>query len=268
MQKFLFTDGTNGVIETFSLEELKTQIDNSSQKQKIRIWKFNSSEWMSYESFQKIFSLQQPQLQVMPVEPGRNGNRWLKKFLFVGMLAALTILIVNFTSVKWEKAADLETIAPRPQNVPFVDVDSLIGTIEWYRGRFLDKSTRTNLRTRNTWPDLIDLRLHSQKETSSTGTRFSNPTISIDNNTGFPIDKAIVTLFSWKNGESSEIDTLSFQQLSFEESNKRTLDRTIRADSISVSFSVIKAKSFNFSYSSKAKLKEGAYDPWFVMDKK
>src|SRR5439155_19696569 len=51
MDKYLFTDGTSGVREVQSQEELKTLIASAAQPGKIRIWIFNTNEWINYTGF-------------------------------------------------------------------------------------------------------------------------------------------------------------------------------------------------------------------------
>ena len=51
MDKYLFTDGTSGVREVQSQEELKTLIASATQPGKIRIWIFNTNEWINYAGF-------------------------------------------------------------------------------------------------------------------------------------------------------------------------------------------------------------------------
>jgi len=148
----------------------------------------------------------------IPARTGR-GKQWLKKFLFVSGAAAGVFLIFNFTKIKWNKAAPVNSIAARPANVPVMDIDSLIMTIEVDRGDFLDRSTRNNLRLRNTWPDRIELRLNSERETNNSTSRFFYIDVSIDNTTGFNIDDALVKFNVWKNGKVNTTDTLKFKNL-------------------------------------------------------
>jgi hypothetical protein len=274
MNKYLFTDGINGVKELQSQEELQTQIGTAEYPDKIRIWIFSSNEWISYAAFQKKYPfIIKKEMGAVSVSsaaiPGRTGRgkHWLKKFLFVSGAAAGIFLIFNFTKMKWTKAAPVNTTAARPANVPIMDIDSLIMTIEDDRGEFLDRSTRTNLRLRNTWPDRIELRLNSERETSSAGSRYFNINISIDNTTGFNLDEAIVKLSVWKNGKTSNTDTLKFNNIRYDELSARQLNDSYRGDSIAVSFESIRAKSFNFCYSAKVINNSGNYnDRWFCKE--
>lgn len=272
MNKYLFTDGINGVKELLSQEELQTQIDSAPYPDKIRMWKFNSNEWISYTAFLKkhpfIGKKEMAAASVStvgtPVRTGR-GKQLLKKFLFVSSAAAGVFLIFNFTKIKWTKAAPVNSTAARPANVPRMDIDSLIMTIEDDRGVFLDRSTRTNLRLRNTWPDRIELRLNAEKETAGGSSRYFNVDISIDNTTGFNLDEAIIKFSVWKNGKTSNTDTLKFNNIRY--LSARQLNDMYRGDSLAVSFESIRAKAFNFCYSAAVKNSSGNYnDRWFCRE--
>jgi hypothetical protein len=285
MNKYLFTDGINEVKELQSQEELQTQIGTAPYPDKIRIWIFSSNEWISYAAFSKKYpfsikrekpatindnpsATSKPRLKdaVGPEQPATRSH-WLKKFLFVSSAAAGVFLIFNFTKMKWTKAAPLNISAARPANVPLMDIDSLIMTIEDDRGIFIDRSTRTNLRLRNTWPDRIELKLNSERETNNAGSRYFNIDISIDNTTGFNLDEAIVKLSVWKNGKTSNTDTLKFNNIRYDKLSARQLNDSYRGDSIAVSFESIRAKAFNFCYSAAVKNNSGNYnDRWFCRE--
>ncbi len=274
MSKYLFTDGINGVKELQSQEELQTQIASASYPDKIRIWIFSSNEWISYTAFQKKYpfvikkEIAPASLSTleMTTRSGK-GRHWLKKFLIVSAAAAGVFLIFNFTKVKWTKAAPVNITAARPGNVPVMDIDSLIMTIEEDRGTLLDKSTRTNLRLRNTWPDRIELRLQAERETGSAGSRYFNAAVSIDNTTGFNLDEAIIKLRVWKNGKLNDTDTLRFNNILYDKLSSRQLSGIYRGDSIAVSFESVRAKSFNFCYTASVKNNSGNYnDRWFCRE--
>jgi hypothetical protein len=298
MDKFLFTDGTNGVREAQSQEELQVLVDAAEDKSKIRIWLFSSNEWISFAAFKKqlptLTKKDKPGL-VITHQPGKNnllnghashhtnaedpgekpvpgnsrgtGKRLLKKFLYITGAAAGVFLVFNFTKVKWEEAIPVSASAARPLNVPLMDMDSLITEIEEARGQILDRSTRTNLRLRNTWPDRILLRLAADKETSAGDSRFFNLNISIDNSTGFHLDNAVVRLSVWKNRKASSTDTLHFNNIRYNKISERQLAARYKGDSISVSFELIKAKAFNFCYLATTKNNSGNYnDRWFCRE--
>jgi hypothetical protein len=279
MNKFLFTDGTNGVIEVQSQEELETLIESAEQPDKVRIWLFSTNEWISYAAFRKQMpsvsrkekpvavngsaSIASPDW-ISNSRPKRTGSRWLKKALYFTGATAGVFLVFNFTKIKWEKAEPVNTTAARPANVPDMDIDSLIYEIEESRGQSIDRNTRTNLRLRNTWPERILLQLKADRETSGAGSRFFNVDVSIDNTTGFNLDNAVVKLSVWKNKKVSLTDTLHFGSIKYDKLSKRELDYRYRGDSISVSFESIKAKAFNFCYAAATKNNSGNYnDRWF-----
>jgi hypothetical protein len=274
MSKYLYTDGNSGVKELLSQEELHAHIESAPDPGKIRIWIFNSNEWVSYTAYQKnlpFISKKELAVASSPtltnyVSPGRS-KRWLKKFLIICGGAAGIFLIFNFTKIKWEKAAPVYFTATQPVNVPVMDIDSLIMTIEDDRGILLDRSTRTNLRLRNTWPESIELRLNAEKETAGGSSRYFHVDISIDNTTGFNLDEAIVRLNVWKNGRTSTTDTLRFNNIRYDQLSARQLRDTFRGDSITVFFESIRAKAFNFCYSANVKNNSGNYnDRWFCRE--
>lgn len=276
MNKFLFTDGTNGVREAHSKEELLSLINSAAEPGKCRIWKFSSHEWLDYNHFraQHPFFEQMDPVSVIKGETGTSvrqsrSHRRLTKAFFIAALLTGALMIFNFTSAGWEPVTTMRTTAVRPANVPLMDIDSLIGEIEGVRGRPLDKSTSNNLRLRNNWPEFIFLRLNAEKEVKGNSTRFLRAEVSIDNATGFVLDRAIVQLQVWKNGNASISDTFQFNDIRFDKMPVRTLSGDFRCDSISVSFHTINAKGFNFCYSAKAKNNSGnPNDRWFCREGK
>ncbi|MEO6612102.1 MAG: hypothetical protein ABIT05_02765 [Chitinophagaceae bacterium] len=283
MSKYLFTDGTNGVKEVQSPEELEALVASSANPEAIKVWIFNTNEWISYAAFRKIapvitrkektlvstnqqLGVGSKKLRARSLELGAR-SQWLKKILYIPVAAAGVFLIFNFTRIKWEKADPLYAAAVRPENVPVMDIDSLIYEIETARGTSLDRSTRTNLRLRNDWPELIGLTLHAEKETSNAGSRYFNLQVSIDNTTGFNLDNAVVKLSVWKNEKVNSTDTIRFNAIRYDKVLTRLLDATYRADSITVSFESIRAKAFNFCYSATTKNNSGNYnDRWFCRE--
>lgn len=270
MKKYLFTDGTSEIKEAQCNEELETFIAASSNPAAIRIWCFNSSEWISYAAFRKIFPpairKEATIVEGTPDLPVKNysNKRWLRKFLFAGVTIAGAFLVFNFTRIKWGKASPVNFIASRPANVPVMDIDSLIEEIEYDRNDLLDRNTKTNLRLRNTWPDRVELKLNSERETNGAVSRYFNIDVSIDNTTGFNLDAAVVRLNVWKDGKIKETDTLLFNNIRYDKISARQLSSSYRGDSIAVSFELIKAKAFNFCYSSSIKNNSGNYnDRWF-----
>lgn len=281
MDKFLFTDGTSVVREVQSQNELENLIESAAQPDKIRIWLFSSNEWISYAAYRKEVPApvrkEKPAIHTadqyaaisivaVPAKTGK-GRRWFVKALYTTGTAAGVFLVFNFTKIKWEKAEPLTIAATRPANVPEMDIDSLIYEIEDARDVTLDRSTRTNLRLRNTWPERIELKLNTERETSNAGSRYLNAAVSIDNSTGFTLDNAVVKLSVWKNSKISLIDTLRFNNIRYDKVLNRRLDETYRGDSISVSFESIKAKAFNFCYSAAIKNNSGNNnDKWFCRE--
>ena len=282
MNKFLFTDGTNGVIEVQSLEELEILLDDAIQVDKTKIWLFSSNEWISYAAFRK----QHPSLirKVKPVVfnntvsanlskgiirtdytlPPKKKKHWLKKYFYIIGATAGIFLVFNFTKIKWEIAEPLNTSAARPANVPEMNIDSLIEEIEYTRVQPLDRNTKGNLRLRNTWPERILLQLLSARETNGSGSRFFNVSVTIDNTTGFNLDNAVVKLSVWKTQRVILTDTIHFSNIRYDKLSGRALSNRYKGDSISIGFESIKAKAFNFCYSAATKNNSGNYnDRWF-----
>lgn len=278
MNKFLFTDGTNGVKEVQSQDELESLIESATQPDKIRIWLFSSNEWISYAAFRKqvppTIRKQKPETinnlatltndgQPLPAP----SKQWVKKILYFTGAAAGIFLVFNFTKIKWEKATPVNISAARPANVPNMDIDSLIDEIEYTRDQALDRNTKTNLRLRNTWPERILLQLMADRETSGNGSRYFNIDVSIDNTTGYNLDNALIKLSVWKNSKVSLTDTVRFSNIRYDKLSKRQLDYRYKGDSISVAFESIKAKAFNFCYSAGTKNNSGNYnDRWFCRE--
>ena len=288
MEKYLFVDNTGGVREVQSKEELNSLIQSAPRADSIRIWVFNTHEWISYADFSKNRNeipgngptngkqSNGNKKIADSVIPATNGEghitsfkrrHWLNKVLFFSLPAVALLLVHNFTLIDWKKASPLNITADHPANVPPVDTDSIIQTIEMFRGQKLDRTTRTNLRIRNGWPDRILLQLHAERDSSNAGSRFYNIELSIDNTTGYNIDNAIVKLTTWKNMTVNSSDTLLFRNISYALVAKRMLKNSYRADSLSVSFQGIKARSFNFCYSADKKSNYGnAGDRWFCRE--
>ncbi|MDP4261494.1 MAG: hypothetical protein Q8941_03075 [Bacteroidota bacterium] len=276
MEKYLFRDGTNVTREVESRKELQSLIQSCPDTGKIRIWLFNTSEWITLADFNKRFTVIPPsngnvpaivQTKAEPKISKTFPNRsLLKKIIIAALAAAVIFLVYNFTKLTWAKASPSTILAARPANTPPVNADSLIATVESLRGQKLDKVTRTNLRIRNTWPDLVILKLNTDRDTSREGSRFYNLELVIDNATGYRIDEALVELNTWKNGMAAA-QSFQFMNIGYASPAKKKIEGTFRGDSITVSFSSIKAKAFNFCYSSDKKSNYGNYnDRWYCRE--
>lgn len=275
MEKYLFTDGTNVVREVQSKEELQSLIQSSADPSKVRIWIFNTNEWITLADFNKRSSkLFSPVIKTEAVaEPKEKPVAVKKKPLISGIFkkgligvvaVAIIFLVYNFTKVTWRKAGAISIVAERPANTPPVNTDSLIQTIENLRGIRLDKVTRTNLRIRNSWPELLQLQLTTDRDTSREGLRYYNMELTIDNATGYHIDNAVVNLDIWENGMVKHSDTLHFNHFGYAYPAKKKVEGTFKGDSISVSFNSIRSKVFNFCYSAEKRSNYGNYnDRWF-----
>ena len=278
MEKYLFTDGTNGIREAQSKEELHSFIQSSADPEKIRIWIFSTSQWISYADFSKrsvakIIPFKKTTIQedkkkdtAIVRQPVKKNSRLIK--LFIAIITGVTVFLVyNFTRVKWRTISPLQIAAARPANTPQLNVDSLIQVIETTREQKLDKVTLTNLRIRNTWPDRIELQLKTNRDSGDAGTKFYHVELSIDNSTGYNIDNAVAELKEWKNNVATRTDTIHFSNIGYSSLANRAVDTEYRGDSLSVSFLSIKAKSFNFCYSADKESNYGNLnDRWFCKD--
>jgi hypothetical protein len=274
MEKYLFTDGTNVIREVESDEELQSCIQAASEPAKVRIWIFHTSEWISLADFYKRnHKAIVPEKKNVPVKPAVEAKPAsnasaippvLKKAIIGLAIAAVILLIYNFTRVTWRKASPLTLVAERPANTPPTNMDSLVETIENLRGQKLDKLTRTNLRIRNTWPDLIQLQLTADRDTSREGFRYHNIEFSIDNATGYHLDNAVVRYTVWKDGMPSRSDTAVFTNITYAAPAKRRIEEVWKGDSITIAFSSIRSKAFNFCFSAEKKSNYGNYnDRWY-----
>ena len=279
MEKYLFIDGTNVIREVETKQELQTLIQSSADPSKVRIWLFNTSEWVSLADFNKQSFKPVSPRKIAPIAetsaekpvpvPVKKFiiSGWQKKTIITIVVVTAIFLVYNFTRITWEKTSPLTIIADRPLNTPPVNMDSIIQTIEWLRGQKLDKITRTNLRIRNTWPDLLQLRLKTDRDTSREGLRYYNIEMLIDNATGYNIDNATINLSIWKNNAISHADTLRFTNIGYASPATRKIEGIYKGDSLSVSFMAIRSKVFNFCYSLDKRSNYGNYnDRWFCKE--
>lgn len=277
MEKYLFRDGTNAMREVESKKELLALIQSSPDPGKVRIWMFNTSEWLTLADFSKRFPAMPPtngsapvvaEKKAEPQAPRLFHNKSLLKKIIIGIVAIIVIFLVyNFTRSTWTKASSLSIVAARPENTPAVNADSLIATIESLRGQKFDRITRTNLRIRNTWPDLITLKLNTDRDTSREGLRYYNLEVMIDNATGYRIDGATVEFNTWEKGSVAATRSLEFSNIGYAVPAKRKIEGIFRGDSISVSFSSLRSRAFNFCYSSDKKSNYGNYnDRWYCKE--
>ncbi len=295
MTKFLFTDGTNGVQEVRSREDLEMLLA-SAPPQQVRIWIYPSGEWITLTRFRELYPAPavakangsssvapQPSVpaagrtvpvnhtNVRPEPPYTYPPRPQSKSLHLAWKLAMTVLFVsiglliyNFTRHRWTPDTDLSIQAQRPGNSPLVDIDSLISSIENARQVKLDKTTRTNLRIRNLWPDHILLKLNAARETSASGTRYSNIELTLDNATGYLLDEATAEISVWKNGNPEKTEAVEFSKINYTKPAKKLVEPVYVGDSISVRFLNIKSKAFNFCYAYDKQSNYGNLnDRWF-----
>lgn len=276
MNKYLFTDGTNGVTEAHTTDELLSLINSAAEPGKARVWVFSTNEWMScadffkkYPGLKKAETITSPAITASQPVKRKSKYQWMKRTAFAAVATAVALLIFNFTGASWQKTPPLKATAARPSNVPLMDMDSLINEIELLRGKALDKGTSYNLRLRNNWPDHILLQLNADKETKGGVSRFLNVTVSIDNATGFNIDGAGIKLQLWKKGKASKAGEIQVKNIAYGKQAQHVFSGVFNGDSISASFQTIRAKAFNFCYDAEKENSSGNYnDRWFCRDGK
>src|SRR5690606_12899734 len=154
------------------------------------------------------------------------------KLVMTVLFVSIGLLIYNYTRNQWIADTDISIQAPRPENNPPVDIDSLINSIEVARQTKLDKTTRTNLRIRNHWPDHILLKLQAARETNHKGTRYSNIELTLDNATGYLPDEATAEITVWKNGDVEKTATVEFSKINYTKPAKKMLEPSYVGDSI------------------------------------
>lgn len=276
MDKYLFTDGTNGVKEAFSPDELLSFIKKAEDPDKSRVWIFGHNEWITAaELFKRYPSLKRsvnniPRSETTQIHENRKSRfSFVKRLFFVAILVTCALLVFNFTDSGWQKSMPFISVASRPANVPVIDADSLRKAIETQRGRLLDKSTAANLRLRNNWPEQLLLQLKADRETKRELTRYMHVNVSIDNATGYNIDEAEIKLLLWNKGKVATAGTFRFEDIRYGKPAEHSFSGVFKGDSLSVVFQTIRAKAFNFCYDVEKENSSGNYnDRWFCRDGK
>ncbi len=273
MEKYLFNDGTNGVREVRSKEELDKLIQSAENIAAVRIWVFNTSEWLNYNDFKKLYALaviparkRVPPSANLPAAPVRS-YKWIKRLLLLVVVIGVAALGYIFTREKWVKLAPVSIQASVPENMPVLDIDSLIAVIEKPRKKALDEVTRTNLRIRNSWPDRVRAQVFAQRDSSGRTILFNNLQLSIDNATGYKIDEVVIRLEVWKGGAISREESFAFKNVGYDALTKRDINRSYKGDSLLMVYEKVRSKAFNFCYEEKKKSTSGNMnDRWFCRD--
>ena len=270
MEKYLFNNG-QGFQHVESAEELEKLVKTYNPAD-ISIWVYGSNEWISYDAYSKA----RPQFNYgstsikkeQSLKKASRAGKLLRKAVVLAAALSSILLVFNFTKIKWVEAGLVTVHAARPVNMPEMDIDSLYSAIEAQRSQKLDRSTKTNLRLRNSWPGHILLAASSMKETAGNNeTRFSDLKITLDNTTGFALDQATVQYIIWKNQKVQQLDTIVFTKLAYGQATSRSLPGQLRGDSLSISFQSIRSRDFNFCYSADRKNEPGSHhDRWFCKE--
>lgn len=271
MEKYLFNDGTNVIREVQSREALNALLAGVSDKEKVSIWVYNSPEWISYETYTRLWPASEkktdPRLPVNTEEKeARTGGRfrWLRHTIIGAVTLAGILLIYNFTRISWTPLEPVTITPERPENSPFVNMDSLAQVIEATRGQKLDKVTRTNLGIRNNWPDQVLLRVEANRDTSKAGIRYKDMVLTLDNATGYQLDEVVAKWTVWKNQKAMSTDTVRFEKINYTAPMQRFVEGDYRGDSLSVSVERIRSRAFSFCYAADKKSNSGNNnDRWF-----
>ncbi len=273
MEKYLFINGSNGIKELHSAEELESQIRSVSDPSSIRIWPFGGKEWLTLVQYRRLAAPAKivsaaPSAQAVAARSKPPASfRWISRLAIMAVLIIAAIFIYNFTRISWSPAPPLTVNAARPENTPPLNVDSLITAVEYSRGVKLDRVTRTNLRIRNTWPDRILLSFRSNRDTIPEATRFTNRSVTLDNATGYFITNAAIRVDTWEKGNLVHTDTLTLKGIDYTEPVTRELPGMTQGDSVSVAFVSIQSPVFNFCYSADKQSNYGNLnDRWFCKD--
>lgn len=275
MAKYLFNDGTNPIQEVHSKEDLD-KLAAQADPRRATVWVFPSDEWISLARFRELYTRplnghQHPVAHRQ--EPARIADRPAKKkqgsavpwkmifaVVFLGLI--FTLYLVNRPSA--QRLHDETVRAERPENTPPINVDSLIKTIEASRGKALDKTTQTNLRIRNTWPEQILVSVKAEREKTFSSKKFKSIEFTLDNATGYLIDELEAELSIWKDGFVDKRVSVRFEKTDYTQPKRISIPNEYVGDSMSVRVLGIKAKSFNFCYSHDKQSNYGNLaDRWF-----
>jgi hypothetical protein len=274
MEKYLFNDGINGVREVQSREELQQLAENADSRL-AKVWVYSSNEWISLAEFSTLFPA--------PAAQKRNGTAREKgppqkpapraaqksfgtgfRLLLGAALSLCIFLVYNFTRDKWEPMEEIRIRPARPENAPLIDVDSLITQLEAGRGQRLDKTTRTNLRIRNNWPDQILLSAQVRRDSSKSGIRYHDIEFVLDNATGYQLDELELEWAVWRGNDQRHKGELRFENIDYSRPARQSLPGIFVGDSMSIRIRSIRAASFHFCYSHDKQSNYGNLnDRWF-----
>jgi hypothetical protein len=111
----------------------------------------------------------------------------------------------------------------------------------------------------------VSLKLNANRDTSNSGgSKYHGIRLSIDNSTGYQIDEAIVELEIWNDENLSHSETLKFVNFGYAAPSVKDIAGEFKGDSISIKYSSIRSRSFNFCYSAEKESNYGNLnDRWF-----
>jgi hypothetical protein len=299
--KFLFNDGSGKIREMSSKEELDYHVSISPDRDKIKIWLYHSSSWISYQEFLKkapsnwqtlngkaetvkpvqvdILVTETPKSFTSPVvKEKKQRPPTVTKPLQIVLNICIVLVVAGgvyaalfYNTKEWTESRIYEAKAVRPANAALVNVDSLIHTIEVKEMRTLDKLTKMNLRLRNNWPEKIVLSLQGQQQKhlkKDSTLRFNELQCIVKNFTGYEIDEAVVSINVWKDGAMKTQDTFRLQHIGYRgEPYTQTISNTYKGDSLTIHFQSIRSFGLNFCYSyEKPTISGNPNDKWFCKD--
>lgn len=301
--KFLYNDGSGKIREVSSKEELDYYIGISPDKSRIRIWLYHSSKWMDYQEYLKTAianrqsamdrapaAVKQQTAKVEPVVPPFTPSppppvvkekkprpQTVTKPLQIILNICIVLVVAGgvyaalfYSNKEWTEPLVFDITAPRPENAPEINMDSLIQTIEVKELRTLDKLTKMNLRLRNNWPDkiVLTLQVEMRRQLKKDSLReFRNLKWTVKNFSGYEIDEAVAALNVWRNGEVSKQDTFRLTGIGYREPFTMNIPNTYKGDSLTVNFYSIRSFGLNFCYSyEQPNISGNPNDKWFCKD--
>lgn len=320
--KFLYNDGSGKIREVSSKEELDYYLSISPDKNRVRIWLFHTSSWITYQEYLKAMpqsdrtsayakasadEVVKPETEKRPViittpiietpketkaetveppfifgpaPPAKEKNtrpqtvtkplQILLNICIVLVVAGGVYAALFYNKKEWTEPRVFETAAPRPANVPNLNLDSLVQMVEVKELRTLNKITKMNLRLRNNWPEKIVLTLQGEQQKhlkKDSVLRFNELQMIVKNFSGYEIDAAVAAVNVWENGEVSKVDTFRLSNIGYRDPYTQTIPNTYKGDSLTVHFYSIRSFGLNFCYSyDEPTISGNPNDKWFCKD--
>ena len=171
----MYNDGSGKIREVSSKEELDYYLSISPDKNKVKIWLYHSSSWVSYQDYLKSIGNRQWAIdKVETAKPVADSPKQVKEETILNpyitepapppvkekitrpptvtkplqiILNICIVLVVAggvyaalfYNTKEWTDPRRFETKAPRPANMPDLNMDSLIQIVEGKDKRTQDK---------------------------------------------------------------------------------------------------------------------------------